>query len=605
MSVLLSVHDLKHAFSHRSLFEGLTFSISEGEKIALIGQNGAGKSTLLKILAGMIEPDSGTVARSRGLKVGYLSQAPIFDDQITVREAVYLGLDAEGDWAVTGIAEESMSRLGLKSADRSYENEKVASLSGGWQKKVALAHELAKNPDVLLLDEPTNHLDVESVLWLEDWVRSSPLCVVTISHDRTFLRRISKRIIEVDRRNPNGILSHDGSYDDFLKIKADYIETQIAREASLRNVLRRETEWLSRGPKARTTKQKARIERAGELADEVQTLSWKNQQSSVKLEFEDASAPKKLVELEKVTKAFGERVLFRDLSLKIGARTRLGLIGNNGTGKSTLIRLVVGLEDPTSGTIQRSERLQVSYIEQRRETLDPETTVLRTVCPYGETVEFMGNKMHVRSYLDRFLFSGSQVDQSVSKLSGGEQARLLLARSMLRPANLLILDEPTNDLDLQTLAVLEDCLDDFPGAVILVTHDRAFMSGVCDQILAVPEMVMFSDLDQWERWFKAERTKAVAGAKAAAATSSPTKSSEAAPAKKKLSYKEKLEFEKMESVIAAKEEQLQSLEAKSQDPAVVASPLELKKVMSEYANLQAEIEKLYERWAELESKGGA
>ena len=240
MSVLLSVYELKHAFSHRSLFEGLTFSINAGQKIALIGQNGAGKSTLLKIMAGLMDPDSGKVSRSRGLKIGYLPQTPVFDERVSVREAILEGANLSEDWAIVGTAEEMMSRLGLN------EHDNVASLSGGWQKKVALARELAKNPDVIFLDEPTNHLDVESVLWLEQWVRQTSICVVTISHDRTFLRRTSKRIIEIDRRNPNGILSHEGGYDDFLKVKEDYIEAQLSREASLKNTLRREVEWLRR-----------------------------------------------------------------------------------------------------------------------------------------------------------------------------------------------------------------------------------------------------------------------------------------------------------------------------------------------------------------------
>jgi ATP-binding cassette subfamily F protein uup len=601
MSVLLSVHELEHSFSHRPLFEGLTFSVSQGEKIALIGQNGAGKSTLLKIMAGQLEPDAGTVSRSRGLRVGYLTQSPVFRPGVTVRDAVFEGLDADGDWAVAGAAEESMSRLDLKRL----EQVEVVSLSGGWQKKVALAHELSKNPDLLLLDEPTNHLDVESVLWLEQWIQNSSLCVVTISHDRTFLRRITKRVIEVDRRNPDGILTHHGSYEEFLQIKAAYLEAQASREASLKNVLRREVEWLSRGAKARTTKQKARIDRAGEIADEVQSLAQKNQVGSLRLEFEESSAPKKLIELEEVTLAFegvnGGKPLFQNLSLKIGAKTRLGLLGNNGTGKSSLIKLMTGQLSPTSGSITRSERLQVAYFEQQREALDPYATVLKTVCPFGETVEFFGRKLHVRSYLDRFLFSGNQVEQEVRQLSGGEQARLLLALLMLRPANLLILDEPTNDLDLQTLDMLEQCLEEFPGAVILVTHDREFLENVCDQILAFPEMLMFSDLQQWEKWFKTKLKVSPP------AHSNPLASikADSGSVKKKLSYKEKLEFEKMESVIAASEAELHTLQAKSDDPATVASPLELKKVMTSMAELQHKIEKLYERWAELEAKGGS
>ena len=595
MSVLMSVYEVKFAFSHRVLFEGLTFSISTGEKIALIGQNGAGKSTLLKILAGQMDADSGKVSRTRGIRVGYLSQTPVLDEHLTAREVVYQGVQNDEDWAGISAAEEAMSRLEIPDV-------RVSSLSGGWKKKVALAKELARSPDVLLLDEPTNHLDVESILWLEDWVRNSPMCILTISHDRAFLNRIANRTIEVDRRNPGGILSVDGNYDQFVIVKEEYLEGQMAREESLKNVLRREVEWLKRGAKARTTKQKARIDRAESLKLEVQDLGQKNQTQSLKLEFEGSGrGPKKLVELKGVSKAYGEKKILNNFSLLITPKTRLGLIGKNGVGKSTLIKLISGNEEADQGTIDRADRLEVLYFEQNRETLDPSLSVLRTVCPYGETVEFQGKKIHVRSYLDRFLFSGPNVDVLVEKLSGGEQARLLLARMMLNSANLLIMDEPTNDLDMQTLAVLEDCLEEFPGAVILVTHDRSFMSEVCNQILAIPQMVTFSDMDQWETWFKAEQKRELQAQKQAAnALTSQGQKSE----KKKLSYKEQLEFEKMESTISEKETELGELEGHSQKPEIASNSVELLKASEKMASLQSEIERLYARWAELEQKCG-
>ena len=603
MAVLLNVHELRHSFSHRVLFEGLTFSINTGEKIALIGQNGAGKSTLLKIIAGMMEPDSGRVSRSRGLKVGYLPQSPTFPPGLTVREAVYGGISVDSvnpdDWEIVGAAEEVMSRLELSD----YADMKVEQLSGGWRKKVALAHELAKNPELLLLDEPTNHLDVESILWLEDWVNNSSIAILIISHDRSFLQRTGKRVIEVDRRNPNGILSVDGTYEDFLIVKADYLEAQLSRQASLQNVLRRETQWLGQGAKARTTKQKARIDRAGDLGDEVGRLRAVTRTQKVRLEFDVLERlPKKLATLEKVTKKYGDRTLFSNFSLNVTPQTRLGLIGLNGVGKSTLIKLIVGDEKPTAGTVEVSDRLVISYFEQGRDTLNQNISVMRTVCPSGETVEFQGRKMHVRSYLDRFLFSGTQIEVEVSKLSGGEQSRLLLARQMLTPSNMLILDEPTNDLDLQTLEVLEDCLAEFPGAVILVTHDRSFMDEVCNQILAVPEMVNFADIDQWEKWFIKERKKGnKAGAIPLVSTSSAPVTKTEQP-KKKLSYKEQIEFDKMEGLIFEKEELLGSLEKISQSDQVLSNSVELMKVTDQMGALQKEIERLYARWTELETK---
>lgn len=597
MSLLLSVHELKFAFAHRVLFEGLTFSVSSGEKIALIGQNGAGKSTLMKILSGLMDPDSGSVTRGRGLKVGYLPQTPDLDENLSARDAVYEGVTSEEDWSGISAAEEAMSRLSIPVDTR------ISSLSGGWKKKVALARELARAPDLLLLDEPTNHLDVESILWLEDFIRESPLCVMTISHDRAFLNRITRRTIEVDRRNPGGILSVEGNIDQFLRVKEEYIESELAREESMRNVLRREVEWLRRGAKARTTKQKARIDRADDLKNEVQDLGQKNRQSAVKLEFESSGrGPKKLVEMKGISKAYGDRTLFKDFSFLITPDTRLGLIGMNGAGKSTLIRMIAGAEEPDQGEIRRADRLDVLYFEQNRETLDPGLSVLRTVCPYGETVEFQGRKMHVRSYLDRFLFSGGAVDVLVEKLSGGEQARLLLARLMLRPGNLLILDEPTNDLDLQTLGILEECLDEFPGAVVLVSHDRAFMGSVCEDILALPEAIRFSDVLQWEEWFKRERRKSQEQTR--------VKSIEAPVSqpkleRRRLSYKEQLEFDRMEDTILERETELGELEAHSAKSEIVSNSVELLKTTERMAVLQSEIEHLYARWAELEEKGGA
>ncbi len=597
MSVLLSIHELRFAFSHRVLFEGLTFSISQGEKIALIGRNGAGKSTLLKILCGQMDADSGTVARGRGLVTGYLPQTPELDPMLSVRDTVYQGVRNEEDWASVGAAEEAISRLSLNA------EAKVGSLSGGWKKKVALARELARNPDVLFLDEPTNHLDVESILWLEDYLRSSSKSLVIVSHDRAFLNRIVNRTIEVDRRNPGGILSVDSGYDDFLKVKEEYLEAQASREESLKNTLRREIEWLKRGAKARTTKQKARIDRAEALKVEVQDLGVKNRDHSVKLEWENAERnAKKLVEMKGVSKSYGDQVLIRGLDLLITPRSRIGLIGRNGTGKTTLIKLIAGVEAPDSGEIKRADSLQVLYFEQNRETLDPNVSVLKTVCPYGETVEFQGKKLHVRSYLDRFLFSGPDVDVLVGKLSGGEQARLLLARLMLRPANLLVLDEPTNDLDFQTLGVLEDCLEEFPGAVILVTHDRRFMDEVCNQVISIPEYIQFSDLSQWEKWFRASLKESALAKKNQVESKTVASSAEGAGKKKKLSYKEQLEFDKMESVILEKETRIAELEEQSGKPELLTNSLKLTELTREMGELQTEVERLYARWAELEGK---
>jgi ATP-binding cassette subfamily F protein uup len=585
----------------------LNFTVFEGEKIALIGPNGAGKSTLLKMLAGESKPDSGAVTRTRGLKVGYMPQIPHFRPGATVRDVVMEVVDTEsGDWEAIGAAEEAMSRLGLKTKTNSREDALVSELSGGLQRKVSLARELARGPELLLLDEPTNHLDLESILWLEDYVRSVPFAVMTISHDRAFLRGVGNRVIEIDRRNPDGILSVNGGYDEFLTTKENYLATLASRTASLENTLKREIEWLRRGAKARTTKQKARIDRAFALGDEVGGLREKQRENKVQLQFQAAEGgPKRLIKAEKISKTYGTRNLFTNIDLLLTRNARLGLIGNNGTGKSTLIKILTGEETPDTGTVVRADRLQVAYFEQNRDALDPKLSVLRTVCPIGETVEFQGRMLHVRSYLDRFNFDARQSEQVVGKLSGGEQSRLLLALLMLEPANLLVLDEPTNDLDIATLGILEECLDEFPGAVILVSHDRAFMNEVCDEMIGFPEMIRYADMEQWSAALRNKRAGSAFVAPASSSgvsTASVPSSAQGDGPKKKMSYKEQREFDGMESTILGKESELAKIAKESQLEENARNSVKLAKLTSDMADRQAEIDRLYARWAELEAR---
>jgi len=559
------------------------------------------------MLAGETKPDSGAVTRTRGLKVGYMPQLPNFKPGATVRETVMEVVDTEsGDWEAIGAAEEAMSRLGLKTKTNSREDALVSELSGGLQRKVSLARELACGPELLLLDEPTNHLDLESILWLEDYVRSVPFAVMTISHDRAFLRGVGNRVIEIDKRNPDGILSVNGGYDEFLATKENYLATLASRTASLENTLKREIEWLRRGAKARTTKQKARIDRAFALGDEVGGLREKQKENKVQLQFQAAEGgPKRLIKAEKISKSYGERNLFSGIDLLLTRNARLGLIGNNGTGKSTLIKILTGEETPDSGTVVRADRLQVAYFEQNRDALDPKLTVLRTVCPIGETVEFQGRMLHVRSYLDRFNFDARQSEQPVGKLSGGEQSRLLLALLMLEPANLLVLDEPTNDLDIATLGILEECLDEFPGAVILVSHDRAFMNEVCDEMIGFPEMIRYADMEQWSAALRKKRSANGAAPDSTVSTSAKKPGASVVAdegPKKKLSYKEQREFDAMESTLLGKESELAKLVKESQAEENTRNAVKLSKLTAEMSDRQSEIERLYARWAELEAR---
>lgn len=592
MAILLSAQNLEKSFGSQTLFRNLNFGIETGDRVGLIGPNGAGKSTLLRILAGQSELDGGDLAKSRGLTIGFLEQMPEFEDGVSVFDAVFA---AVGDTDKLANVYEWIARLDLD-GDR-----QVSELSGGWRKRVALARELAREPELLLLDEPTNHLDLESILWLETLLQTAPFATLTITHDRMFLQRVANRIFDLDKRNPDGLLVVKGSYADYLEAKENLMHAQQRREVVLGNTLRRETEWLRRGAKARTTKQTARIEATHDLAAEVDELKGRNLNRTAGIDFHTGSgserSPQRLIEATGISKAYGARKLFGPLDLLITPKTRLGLLGANGSGKTTLIRTLLGSETPDTGSIKRAERLEAAYFAQYRDELDPKLSVLRTLVSEGDYVDYRGQSIFARSYLDRFLFRGEQMDMPVEKLSGGEKSRLRLAQLMLTKANLLVLDEPTNDLDMQTLAVLEQSLKDFDGAVILVTHDRYFLDQVASEILAFTgegELVRFADTLQWETWVaNRPKKREVAAANvpvAAALTPSP---------KKKLSYKDQRELDGMEETILKAEERLAELQAESGQPNVAANAAKLAPLMTEIAELEARIEKLYARWAEL------
>ena len=611
MAILLGVQDLSAAFGARPLFEGVSFTIEEGERIGLIGPNGAGKSTLLRILADDLGPDRGSVARRRGLRVGWLQQVPRFSPGATVRTTLEEGLaaagDVHGDRADT--AREVLATLALDGrADASVTPETpIASLSGGWQKRAALGRELGRRPDLLLLDEPTNHLDVEGIEALEELLRRAPFATITITHDRVFLQRVSTRILELDRRNAGGLLSVSGDYAAYTRAKSEQMHAQERREVVLRNTLRRETEWLRRGAAARTTKQDARIQRAGALAVEVEELGRRNVSRTAGLEFQAAEQrPRRLVEARGLGHGYGGRTIFRGVDLFIGPGSRLGLLGPNGCGKSTLIRLLLGVETPAEGTVLRADGLQVAYFQQTREALDPERTLAETLCPDGDHVTFRGARVHVRGYLERFLFEHDQMNTPAGRLSGGEQSRLLLAMLMLREAQILVLDEPTNDLDLPTLAVLEEALTGFDGAVLLVTHDRYFLDQVATTILAfdtaAATVVPFASLGQWEGW-RAERLAAARQAAATARRSdAPADATPAAPARRKLGYQDQREYDAIEATIATAETALREAIADSERPEHAADAARLVELLALVEERRAEVDRLYARWAELEAK---
>ena len=601
MGILLSCQNLTKSFGARPLFENLSFGLFEGERTGLIGPNGTGKSTLLKILAGEEKPEEGTLALRKGLRVGYLPQQDRFEEVkggLTVREALAQGLTGLGleDWEVDMRVDSHLEEAGFTHPDQ-----EVAKLSGGWRKRLAILTQVAREPDLLLLDEPTNHLDMEGVLWLERLMENLAFAFLVVTHDRRFLERVSNRIIELNKRYPEGFFANAGNYTQFLEKREDLFNTQAKHEDTAANLVRREIEWLRRGPKARQTKQQARIDRAGELMGELDELKFRNAQGkSVDIDFTGSDRQtRRLVAASKVAKSLSGRRLFGPLDLLLTPGDKLGLLGENGSGKSTLLKLLAGEMQPDSGTVKQAEKLRVVTFDQHRDQLDLDQTLRQALCEKGDYVFFKEKPIHVASWATRFLFNADQLDRPLSRFSGGEQSRVLIARLMLKPADLLLLDEPTNDLDIPSLEVLEQSLEEVPGALVLVTHDRYLLDRVSRQILALDgkgNAGFFADLSQWETW-RDEQRAVEKGKK-----TEPAKPVAAEKPKKILSSKEQKELKEMEAVLHAAEAALKAAKTQLEDPKIATDVSKLLEAQKKVDAEQAKVEALFKRWEELEAK---
>lgn len=599
--MLLTARNLGKSYGHRLLFSGITLGLTEGERVGLIGANGSGKSTLLRVFAGVEQPDEGEIITKRQLRVGYVPQNDAFDETQTCVQTVAAVMDPHHDQHERELeATVLLDRAGF--ADPAA---RIGALSGGWKKRLAIVRQLARDPELLLMDEPTNHLDIGGIVWLEELIESAPFATLIVSHDRRFLENVANRIIELGRQYPDGFLSHNGAYSDFIAKREEFMAAQQGREQALASGVRREIEWLRRGAKARTTKAKGRIDRAQEMMSDLADLRQRNaKQGTARIDFSASERKtRKLLELRNVGKAMGGRKLFGDVSLTLSPGTRLGLLGPNGSGKSTLIRLITGELSPDSGEVFRADGLKVVLFDQHREQLDPQQTLRRALAPTGDNVTFQGQSMHVSGYARQFLFRPDQLELPVGELSGGEQSRVLIARLMLQEADVLVLDEPTNDLDIPTLDVLESALEAFPGGLVLVTHDRYLLDRVSTDILALDGQggaTAYADLGQWERAQEEARAAAAEARKRAAmaAQPAPVRTEE----RKRLSWKEQKELERMEQTILEAEERVRTLEARVADPKVIASHEQLHAAYADLAAAQAEVERLYARWAELEAR---
>ena len=590
---LVALDRVSIAYGHLPLLDDASIQIEPGERICVIGRNGTGKSTLLQIVGGEVAPDTGHVSRQPGLRTGRLSQDAPLQDARRVFDVVSEGLPAAGleEWERGPRVDRVLSRLGLDA------EVSVATLSGGWRRRVLLARALVGQPDLLLLDEPTNHLDIEAMTWLETFLIDYAGAVMFVSHDRVFLQRVATRIVELDRGR---LTSWPGDYAAFLRSKEASLATEALQHAKFDKRLAGEEAWLRQGIKARRTRDEGRVralvsmrsERAGRRALE----------GSVRLQADAGERSGQLVlEAEHVSKAFGARPVVGDASVRLMRRDRIGLIGPNGSGKTTMLRLLIGELEPDAGEVRRGANVQIAYYDQQREQLDPERTVFDTIADGHDMVTVNGQPQHVHGYLRDFLFPPGRASSPVKALSGGERNRLLLARLFTRPANLLVLDEPTNDLDIETLELLEALLVDWPGTLLLVSHDRAFIDHVVTSTLVFEgEGRVQEYVGGYTDWLRQRRHPEPSRVPAVEAR--PVRVTESS---RKPSFKEQRELERLPEHIDKMEREQQQLNAAVAAPGFYKETAEtIHQTLARLDALQQALLDAYARWDELDSKSG-
>lgn len=590
---LITCRDIRKSYATTPLFSDLNIGFFAEERTGLIGPNGSGKSTLLKILAGLATPDSGEVVSRRDLRMAYLPQSEDFSRDQTVEQAL-LEVTPEDRHESDKFVQMQItaSRMGFFSPDIS-----VSTLSGGWLKRLAMARALIQKPDLLLLDEPTNHLDLEGILLLEKILSSPDFAFILVSHDRAFLENVTNRTVELNKLYPKGFLRIEGNYSTFLEKRQEFVRSQDRLEQSLANKTRREVEWLRQGVKARTTKAKYRKNAAFALQDELDEVRFRNTQNNVaRIAFSSTGRKtRKLVQAESISLERQGKLLFKNLRFTLTPRSCLGIMGKNGAGKSSLLNLLAGESDPGHGRIKWAEGLEVVYFDQAREQLNQEQSLKDALCPSGDQVIFQGRAVHVVSWAKKMLFSPEQLPLPVSRLSGGEQSRLLIARLMLRPADVLLLDEPTNDIDIPTLEILEQSLETFSGAIVLISHDRMFLDSLCDSVLYLDGQgchTFFADCAQYLQARAQEDNTLIHTKKVSSPVTGKTK---------KMSYKDQREYERIEQDIEHAEEEVSRLRQEMVNPKIVCDAGQLEKLCTELDQAEAGLARLYARWEELEN----
>ncbi len=602
---LINIENVTKAYTERKLLDGASFSLQDGEKVGVIGINGTGKSTLLKIIAGIEEPDEGSVVRANHIVVRYLPQNPVFDGNMTILEAVLSGADVSDSWTVESDAKSLLTKLGITDF-----TQKVGELSGGQRKRLALVAAVVVPCDVLILDEPTNHLDSAMSDWLEDFLKKWRGALVMVTHDRYFLDAVCSRIVEVDK---GAVYSYDTNYSGYLERKAAREESAEASERKRQSILRKEIEWMKRGARARSTKQKGRIKRFEEMQGEMAP----QQDGQVEIGSVSTRMGRTTVELEHISKSYGERVLIRDFSYIFLKADRIGFIGPNGSGKTTLMKMIDGRVVPDAGTITIGQTIKIGYYTQEIENskdagiayMDPEEKVIDYIRNTAEYVRTTEGLVSATMMLERFLFPSSQQYSPIGKLSGGEKRRLNLLRVLMEAPNVLILDEPTNDLDIKTLTILEDYLDSYDGIVIAVSHDRYFLDRVVRRIFAFEGD---GEIRQYEGGYTdyrnrlEEEGRQMPGMSQSAAAETGTQTSTVPDSKAtwtsgkklKFSYKEQREYETIEDDIAALEQKVEDLD--NEMAANATNAAKLRELMEEKEQTEAALEEKMERWEYLE-----
>ena len=593
---LLTIEHLKKSYTERLLFDDTAFSINEGEKVGLIGINGTGKSTLLRIVAGLEEPDDGSVVKGRSLYIRYLPQIPEFESGETVLEAVVRENKNEPHFAsgeeLKAAARSMLNRLEILDGEA-----KIDTLSGGQRKRVALASVLLSTADLLILDEPTNHLDSGMAEWLEAYLKSFKGALLMITHDRYFLDSVTNRIVELDKGK---LYSYQGGYEKYLELKAERMEMAEAAERRRQSILRTEIAWMQRGARARSTKQKAHIQRYEALRDQDGPQYDRN----VQLESIASRLGRTTVELKDICKSYGDRMLLQDFTYIFLKNDRVGIIGPNGSGKSTLMKIIAGWVQPDSGTVQIGQTVKLGYFSQENEAMDESLRVIDYIKNAAEYVKTKDGSISASQMLERFLFPASVQYTVIGKLSGGEKRRLYLLRILMEAPNVILLDEPTNDLDIQTLVILEDYLDTFPGIVITVSHDRYFLDRVVNRIFAFEGQGRVQQYEggytDYLRAFELRHPQKEAQEENApsegqkAVNRSNWKETAGAPKKKKLSFKEQKEWETIEDEIAALESGIEALEKEMEGAA--SNYARLNELMKTKSEKETALEEKMDRW---------